>query len=399
MKVRAYARRAALTSLVLIVSSASSAGFAKDKDSRADAATIKARQHFFGPENVDPVSAAVRKDRVIFSWFSNTSFAVAAGGRVFLLDSYIDQEGRVPTSVQEFVALKPEAVFIGHGHFDHLDFGGPFAAMTGATLVASALACDQAQLDAVRVLGPTAKVNCLAAVTRGSAPGAEVNNLPLLRPAVCVKAFRHVHSAVEPPDPFYAPNPVGPVVDPRDATLFPPPPPIVHGGCGGDCGLTSIAYHFSVGDGKHKFTFLWHNTTGPYKEQAPQIFDIARSLPKTDVELGALFSIGWLTNSERDAVLFTQALQPKVYVPTHVDLAVLNFINLHTTTPYWKNAYYRQLDIIGVPQNQRPLVRWLYDPDAFINPGMLTFDIKDDFWATSPAGRPASDCELSDDED
>src|SRR5258707_3483994 len=75
MKTRAHARGAALTSLVLIVSSA---GFAKDKDSRADAATIKARQHFFGPENVDPLSAAVRKDRVIFSWFSNTSFAVAA---------------------------------------------------------------------------------------------------------------------------------------------------------------------------------------------------------------------------------------------------------------------------------------------------------------------------------
>ncbi len=161
----------------------------------------------------------------------------------------------------------------------------------------------------------------------------------------------------------------------------------------------AVAYYFTVGDGKHKFTFLWHNTTGPYKEQAPQIFDIARALPKTDVELGALFSIGWLTNSERDAVLFTQALQPKVYVPTHVDLAVGTFINLHTTTPYWKNAYSRQLDIIGVPQDQRPIVRWLYDPDAFINPGMLTFDIKDDFWATSPAGRPASDCELSDDED
>src|SRR5260370_13905686 len=111
--------------------------------------------------------------------------------------------------------------------------------MTGARVVASALACDQAQLDAVRVLGPAARVNCLPAVTRGSAPGAEVNDLPLLRPAVCVKAFRHVHSAVEPPDPQYAPNPVVPVIDPRDAALFPPPPPIVHRGCGGHCRLTS----------------------------------------------------------------------------------------------------------------------------------------------------------------
>ncbi len=40
MKARAHARRAVLT--------VSSAGFAKDKHSRADAATVKARQHFFG---------------------------------------------------------------------------------------------------------------------------------------------------------------------------------------------------------------------------------------------------------------------------------------------------------------------------------------------------------------
>jgi hypothetical protein len=63
-KALAHAHRAALTVFVLAVSSA---GLARDKDNRADAATLKARQHFFGPENVDPVSAAVRKDRVILA--------------------------------------------------------------------------------------------------------------------------------------------------------------------------------------------------------------------------------------------------------------------------------------------------------------------------------------------
>jgi hypothetical protein len=44
-------------------------------------------------------------------------------------------------------------------------------------------------------------------------------------------------------------------------------------------------------------------------------------------------------------------------------------------------------------------VRWLYDPEAYLAPSVLTFDIKDDFWANSPAGRPASQCKPSDDED
>ena len=51
--------------------------------------TIQARQHFFGFENVNPRTGKVREDRVIFSWFSNTSFAVALRGRILLLDAFI----------------------------------------------------------------------------------------------------------------------------------------------------------------------------------------------------------------------------------------------------------------------------------------------------------------------
>ena len=52
------------------------------------AATIQARQKFFGVENVDR-RGRVKKDKVIFSWATNTTYAVALKGRVVLLDSYI----------------------------------------------------------------------------------------------------------------------------------------------------------------------------------------------------------------------------------------------------------------------------------------------------------------------
>jgi len=87
-KALAHAHRAALTAFVLAVSSA---GLARDKDNRADAATLKARQHFFGPENVDPVSAAVRRktSRSPVAGFSSTSPARAT--RASVLEAEAEQ--------------------------------------------------------------------------------------------------------------------------------------------------------------------------------------------------------------------------------------------------------------------------------------------------------------------
>jgi hypothetical protein len=42
------------------------------------AATVKARQHMFGFENVNPVNGDVRRDRVVFAWLTTTTFAATA---------------------------------------------------------------------------------------------------------------------------------------------------------------------------------------------------------------------------------------------------------------------------------------------------------------------------------
>ena len=74
---------------------------AKDRrgDQAALAALVKARQHFFGAENVNEKTGKVREDRVIFSWFGVASFAVAARGRVFFLDV------REPNELEELGTL------------------------------------------------------------------------------------------------------------------------------------------------------------------------------------------------------------------------------------------------------------------------------------------------------
>src|SRR5436305_11423512 len=89
---------------------------------------VNARQKFFGIENVD-ANGNVKGDKVIVSWASNTTYVASIEGRVVLLDSYINRP-ELPASVpidrrrspflpQDFINLMPEAIFLGHGHFDH----------------------------------------------------------------------------------------------------------------------------------------------------------------------------------------------------------------------------------------------------------------------------------------
>src|SRR6202012_132323 len=112
-----------------------------------DPALIAARGKFFGPENVDATTGAVAKDKVIFAWATNATLAASILGRVVLLDSYInrpevpptgdvDDLRRSPMSPDDMVAMKPEAIFLGHGHGDHADNAAYIAKLSGATIYA-----------------------------------------------------------------------------------------------------------------------------------------------------------------------------------------------------------------------------------------------------------------------
>src|SRR5207244_3947635 len=82
------------------------------------------------------------------SWFGTSSLAASLRGRVVFLDTFItlrqDRPSYVPTTLTELIALKPEAIFIGHGHFDHADTAGAIASRTGAPIVGSPEHCAHA---------------------------------------------------------------------------------------------------------------------------------------------------------------------------------------------------------------------------------------------------------------
>lgn len=130
----------------------------RDHDRDVSAATIAARQKYFGEENVDRRSGDVRGDRVIFSWATNASLAVSVEGRIVLLDTYINRPElpplpgqpdlrRSPLSPQELVDLQPAAIFLGHGHGDHADNAAFIAKQLNIPIYSSPETCDVMQAD------------------------------------------------------------------------------------------------------------------------------------------------------------------------------------------------------------------------------------------------------------
>jgi L-ascorbate metabolism protein UlaG (beta-lactamase superfamily) len=371
--------RTALALLLLLAASPAAAHAA------LPAETVAARQHFFGAENV-AADGSVRADRVILSWFSVASVAAALDGHVVLLDAYIHKEedlpNYVPTTTEELVALAPEAVFIGHGHFDHAAAGGEIIARTGAFLVGTPEHCDQAKQQAAAYAGQAVDVRCLDAVTRASEPGKEVNVLRPFADRIEVTAFKHVHSAAEAPDGENHETTLGsaPLPDPRLVLLHPPGPSVLGNlATEGDEG-SSILYQFRLGD----FALTWNDTAGPLRERAPQIFDLLSALPPTDVEVGAVLGFNDPTNGLRDIVDYVERIRPQVFFPVHHD-----FVAEYGASQRMKGVMEREMARRGEIPTE---LRWLHDPQDYMRPALMTFDPLDSRWAPGDAAPAPRSC-------
>lgn len=289
----------------------------------------------------------------------------------------------MPTTTEELIALRPAAIFLGHGHFDHGRNAGTIAARTGALIVGTPEHCDQARAEAEGEPGGAAAVRCVEAVSRGSAPGAEVNSLAALGPGVGITALKHVHSDTEPPDGEDHESALDqpPAVDPGSVLLHPPGPSVIGGlSPSGDEGGTML-YRFQIGE----FSLVWHDSAGPLREQAPQLFDVLRSLPPTDVQVGAVLGFNEPTNGVRDPVDYIATLKPKIFVPIHHD-----FVSEYGSGRNFEGAIERELAKRGPVVTE---LRWISDPFDYLRPEVMTYDIGSPRWADGAVAPPAARAE------
>jgi hypothetical protein len=415
----------AIIAIGVIVTSASVLA----QNDRLDQDMIHARIKVFGLENVDPGTGEIQKDKVVMSWLTHTTMAIAIQGRVVLTDTFIARlettPGRTPFVIKDVVNLHPEALFIGHGHGDHADNAAFIAARSGARLFASEETCGVLQNDLARMkadpfmqadpdfaIPAATKISCTPVTTTDSTPGTQIVRLTPLEPLACIVAFRHLHSIAVPADtdwpemenllkPLSADGNV-PLLDwpdPRDARLFPPGDPLTPSNPrrpgqqdirtgGNPGGPVSIWYHIVLRNGT-KFTIAANNTVGALKEgkgsgwdgtpaDGQCILDILRRLPETDVQFGTASSGNTDFNGWRDHVYYLEALRPKIFLPGHAPVgASLQYYSGFLATLRLMEQP-RGNHWVGFPSEEWPSIRWLTDPSDTLKP--MVFDVNDRAW-------------------
>jgi hypothetical protein len=457
----------AVLSAVVCAASAASAKPSPDPD------LIRARQKFFGIENVD-AKGNVPKDKVIFSWASNTTYVVAANGHVLLMDSYINRpelppsqgrdSRRTPILPQDFVEAGVEAIFLGHGHGDHADNAAYVAKWLGIPIYASPETCDVMQQDVTRmwndpnlnnggakIIPNGDPVTCISAVPRNSQAGeysgtlanptggtTTVRRITEFDPDICILTFKHVHSGTAPVDSSFTHTTFNNIGDPRydgrnlnttpnptvypamfpAGTSFTPPGNAANRvpgqinttttGFGGSAGIIEMWYHFVVRGAGKDFTFAFVNSAGPVKEgistgspgfvtiqqfQDPAnngpaialaaeigkgLFRIMDNLPRTDVLLGSIVSLGAANNQQRDIIMYQQHTRPKVYYPGH-----LTDVSQPGSAIYHKISWQQTALNMGFAQSDWPEFRLQIDPNDFMVPQV--FDPKNDRWDKTAA--------------
>jgi hypothetical protein len=355
-------RTVALHALLLVALAAAAGAQAVDPvpELRGRAATIAARTEVFGGENVDRRTGALRRDRVVLSWFGVSSFAMAIRGHVVLLDAWVARgpmSGYVPTSPARLAQLRPRLIFIGHGHFDHAGDAVPLALATGARIVGTGEHCAD-----MRRRIPGRRPRCAPVIPAG-APSGTLARPRLLR-GVRITALEHLHSAQTPPDGMNEPVQLVPTTNATDN-----PPTAADRATlrrhledpeGG-----AVLYRFRVG----RFRLVWHDSVGPLVDRAPRLLGVLRRLGPVDVHVGAIQGFNMFSNGLRDPRTYVEALRPRTFVPNHHDDWFPPALSMRAAG--YERPWRRQL--ARIPAARQPRLRFIRDPGDYLRP--LVFEV------------------------
>ena len=341
-------------------------------NTRLSKKTIAARQKYFGFDNVNPRTGAVRSDRVIMSWVGVSTFAASFNGHVVMLDGYLayartgtwgNSKEYLGTDAKEYASLMPEMYFFGHGHSDHM---GHLPEILSYLPSLPMFGVEEHCNDIRAGMAP-AVVNCTSIVPAGAQFGTQAVLPANLLPGVELRAVKHPHSAF-PADRINDPpfSTMQAVVRPCIAySLYPPngsePSPFG----GPTSGVLSLSWQFKVGN----FGLGWSDTTGDISGNRPvaglgtgaEVPAVFESWPQTHVLFGSI-----AVSPRRIFNQHIAAIAPQLFIPIHHDPCAFDVK--------------RELDdqMKTLPAALRPQVWYISDPGDYVRP--IVFDPKAAGW-------------------
>jgi hypothetical protein len=105
-------------------------------------------------------------------------------------------------------------------------------------------------------------------------------------------------------------------------------------------------------------------------EKAPAALDAIRALRPVDVQVGAIQGFNQITNGMRDPRTYVEALRPRILVPSHHDDWA---IGITTQGERYRPYLHDELELI--PEPARPRVRFISDPQDYVDPRAARFRI------------------------
>jgi hypothetical protein len=324
--------------------------------------TIAARQHYFGIDNVDPATGAVRSDRALLSWTGVSNFVAAFNGQVVFMNAWIARGWKDPalwpgmnyvgTTREELALLKPDLVLFGHGHGDHAG-DTPFVIRQnpGVRVAGAAEHCADLEAEVTDV-----KFECISVFEADAALGTSVE-LPDLIPGVEVTAIKQPHSNTndvtetnKPLDwkvgstdgscPAFAENPTD-----HDPQTWSAP----------NSGAITAMWQFRVGN----FALLWQDTAGPIAGTG--VPEALAALPQTDVRIASIVVAARSAINQQ-----IEIIKPKLFVPVHHDPCG------------WTSHKGLLNELAKLPEDIRPELWYMSDPSDYLKP--ISFDPSAAVW-------------------
>ncbi len=342
-----------------------------------------ARDRLLGPNATDPSVVKVW-------WYGVASFVASVGGHLFLFDAWeivgLHQDYS-PMGRDDLVAIAPEAILIGHGHFDHAGDAGYVAGRTGAPVIAGAATCETARAQAA-IDGLQDAFDCLILGNASTPEPGTTQRIRIFEDLDEFSVMRHTHSAPDPTDigagglpllfvPELVPYLTHLNTNPMEAINF---LQTLDDEAGNDPEGGSWAYHLRVGD----FSLLWHDTAGPIAEGKPYAGEIQCALDSfpgcVDVQLGTIVGFGAITSGLRDVGLYVRHAHPRVSLPNHHD-AWAPVIGPGAES--YENQWRAEIASMDNP----PELDYLNDPEDYL--AVRSYEVNDARWKTP---MPGSSC-------
>lgn len=273
-----------------------------------------ARDRLLGDDWDDP-------ERVTLHWTGVSSFVVTMRGHLLLFDAWEiigAVEGYLPLGREDLAALDPEAVLVGHGHFDHAGDLGYVAGVSGATVVGSQEICTVAVEGAVREGVGTDFPCAITGTASFPAPGV-AQSFRLFEDLPPVTVLQHVHSAARPPSEDNELDPFAPVMDPEPYLehFADDPEELARFLAQQQESEQGGTWLFQLVDGD--FSLLLGNSAGPIFDQ-PAVREALTRFPGcVDVMSNAILGFDGPVSGLADPVDYVDLVKPKLFLPNHAD--------------------------------------------------------------------------------